>query len=76
MKVPREFGATGRFPDGKIHPDDEGELTMGITLREGNVILAFGKEVAWLGMGADLAETLGQKLIEKAAELRRQQVRG
>ena len=62
------FGETGRFPRGKLHEGDEGELQMGVTVNQGTVILAFGKPVAWLGLTPQIARTLAANLIERADE--------
>lgn len=65
------FGATGRFPEGKIDPSDEGELSFGIGADKKHkvVVLVFGKEVKWLGIPPDIARQMAEKLIEKANEL-------
>lgn len=62
------FGETGKFPRGKLHADDEGELQMGVTVNQGTVILAFGKPVAWLGLTPQIARALAATLIERADE--------
>jgi hypothetical protein len=64
----RRFGATGKFPQGKVHKSDEGELSFGIAAdhAHGVVVLSFGKPVAWLGMPPANARALGEKLIEMA----------
>lgn len=63
-----KFGASGKFPEGKLTEHDEGELTFGIGHKNGKVILSFGKEVAWIGMGPDLALDLAELLIEHAEQ--------
>lgn len=62
--------ATGQFPDGKINPDDEGELRFGIAHNQDEVILNFGKQVAWLGMPPKLARQLAALLIHHASQIR------
>lgn len=64
------FGATGQFPDGKLVHEDEGELQFGIAHDQDNVILNFGKEVAWLAMPPALAKQLGEHLIKHASQIR------
>lgn len=64
------FGATGRYPLGKIHRSDEGELQFGVTLHEGKVILNFGKPVAWMAMEPTGARELGELLIKHAENAR------
>lgn len=65
------LGATNKFPEGKLTNDDEGELRFGIAVAGSQVIVNFGKPVAWFSMGADLAEQFGKLLIEKAAQARK-----
>ena len=60
------FGATGRFPEGKIDPSDEGELRFGIAHRDGQVIVQFGKPVAWFALGPAQARELAALLQEHA----------
>ena len=62
------FGETGKFPRGKLNEHDEGEIQFGVTAHGGTVILAFGKEVAWLGMPPQVARQLARTLIERADE--------
>lgn len=60
-------GATGRFPDGKIHPGDEGELRFGVVKDgHGNVHLNFGKDVSWLSMPPATAIQLARALLKHA----------
>ena len=60
-------GATGRFPQGKINPSDEGELVfkIGVTA-DGLVRIEFGKPVAWLAMSAREARELAQIILKNA----------
>ena len=62
------LGATGQFPRGKLHESDEGELRIGVTVNQGTVIVAFGKEVAWLGLTPQIARDLADTLIARADE--------
>jgi hypothetical protein len=61
-------GPTGRFPDGKISWDDEGELKIGVAYDPAinQVRFEFGKPVAWLAMPSMDAVNLAM-LILKAA---------
>lgn len=61
-------GATGRFPDGKLNRNDEGELAFRIGNQGGQVVLEFGKSVRWLGMGPEDAEKLAALLNKHAGE--------
>ena len=70
--VEREsFGATGEFPDGSIHEDDQGELSFGVAADSMNqrIIVNFGKPVAWVGMKASHARQLADVLTRKANQL-------
>lgn len=62
------FGATGKFPRGKLHESDEGELQLGVTVNQGTVIIAFGKPVAWMGLTPQIARDLAAALITRADE--------
>lgn len=65
-----QIGATGNFPEGKLNEADEGELSMAVAIRDGKVIVDFGKPVVWFGMDAKQATGLGRLLIEKANDLK------
>ena len=56
------LGPTGEFPDGRVGPGDEGEIRLAVGSRQGHVFLAFGKEIAWLGMRPADARALARKL--------------
>ena len=60
------FGASGKYPMGKLTEDDEGEITFGITNTNGRVILNFGKPVAWLGIMPAQAVELAKYLMAHA----------
>jgi hypothetical protein len=66
-----DFGATGRFPQGKYTPQDEGEIAFGVAADKtaGKVIINFGKPTAWVGMDKEQALALAESLINKANEL-------
>lgn len=68
-----KLGATGRFPDGKLGPHDEGELrtVIGTDHANGLVRIEFGKPVGWLAIPSSQARELAQQLIERADELDR-----
>lgn len=61
------IGATGRHPEGKITPQDEGELVFAITNTMGKVVLNFGKPVAWVGFRPRDARQLAELLLRHAA---------
>lgn len=61
------FGATGKFPRGKVRGrEDEGEIQFGISDKDGEVILDFGKPVAWLGIPPDQVRSLCRALLKRA----------
>lgn len=64
-----KFGATGRHPQGRITPSDEGELQFGVANDGSTVIMSFGKEVAWLGLEPAQARQLAGWLIKHADEV-------
>jgi len=63
-------GATGRFPQGMLNEDDEGELVIGMGIDQGKVIVHFGKEVAWFGLDPDSAESFANMILKKVADIR------
>lgn len=65
-----KLGATGQFPEGKECPEDEGEIRFGIAHDQDNVIINFGKLVAWLAMPPDHARQLAMLLLEHANSIR------
>ena len=60
------IGPTGKFPDAKLEPEDQGELKIGVTVKDGRVILAFGKELAWIGFLPDQADQVAALLMQQA----------
>lgn len=69
--MPPKLGRTGRYPDGKIHPDDKGEIRFAIGNDERNVLIDFGPEarVSFLAMGPHEAKALAKALIEHAERI-------
>jgi hypothetical protein len=61
------LGATGRFPEGKLRADDEGELRAAIGTMKGQVVIDFGKPVSWLSLPPEQAKALALVLLKKAA---------
>src|SRR5262245_43298133 len=62
------LGETGRFTNGALTPDDEGELRYAVTASGGKVILAFGTPVEWIGMTPRMAHELADALNKWASE--------
>lgn len=66
-KIGVNLGATGKFPEGKIAPADEGETRFAVgARRDGIVILNFGSPVSWLGMDVVRARMLATSLRKQA----------
>lgn len=65
------LGATGKFPEGKATPTDEGEIKFLIGHKGGVVVLEFGKSVRWVGMNPDQALELASSLRAHALKARR-----
>jgi hypothetical protein len=60
-------GATGKYPDGSIGRNDEGELNFAITRDSyGNIRIDFGKPVAWLAFPPSQAIGLARLLLKHA----------
>lgn len=66
-----KIGPTGQFPGGKIDPDDQGELAIGLAIDEVRelIIIEFGAHVAWLGLTPQQAIALAADLKDKANKL-------
>lgn len=64
-----KLGATGEFPKGKMHPEDEGQIKLGVTVRGNKVLLMFGKPITWLGMDPEDARKIALALMECAAQV-------
>jgi len=70
MDLPH-FGPTGKFPDGKLDPSDEGELAIGIATdkKNGVIRIHFGKPIAWFALKKDEAMRLSKWIAERAEDL-------
>lgn len=66
-----QFGATGKFPQGRLNDADEGELAMGIAAdkENGKVIIHFGTPTMWVGFDPQQARELAESLQAKADEI-------
>ena len=60
------IGATGKFPEGKLNPTDEGEIRFAVAIENNKIVLHFGKPVAWLGCTKEQAMDIAKAIIEKA----------
>lgn len=68
-KQRRALGATGDFPRGKLNADDEGGLRLAIGVKDKTVMIVFGKEVAWLGLGKQEALDFAETIRTRAEEI-------
>ena len=64
-----ELGRTGRHPDGKMAPHDEGEITFAVGRKGDKVFLNFGTRVKSLGMTPEQAKALGGELLNYARDV-------
>lgn len=63
------LGPTGKFPNGKLNENDEGELVFGIAIDEGKMVMNFGKPIKWIGFEKKQVEELITYLSEKVKEM-------
>lgn len=63
------LGPTGKFPAGKISEDDCGQMRVGITHENGNVIVDFGAPMVWIGMPPHQAREFAQAILLHAEAL-------
>lgn len=66
-------GPTGDFPLGKMQEDDEGGLKIGLTTKDGKVMIVFGASVTWVGLDPVGAKSLAELLLAKAEEAKAMQ---
>jgi hypothetical protein len=64
------LGPTGKFPDGKMNSEDEGELRLGVSHDQDNVVIAFGKPTAWIGLPRETAIDFAKMIVEHAMQIR------
>ena len=58
-----------QFPEGHLNLADEGQISIAIGVEpQGNVIINFGKPIAWLGLPGDQAMEMGRTLIKRGRE--------
>lgn len=65
------LGPTGKFPQGKLNAQDDGELQLGVANDGRKVILSFGVPVKWIGLDPQGAADLASALIAHAREAAR-----
>ncbi len=64
-------GPTLRFPMGRIHQSDDGELAIAIGISRRKIIMEFGVATKWIGFGPAEARELARILTEKADQAER-----
>jgi hypothetical protein len=64
-----KLGATGKFPQGKISGDDEGELNCAISsLPDGSVRIDFGTPVVWLVMPREMGFNFAKEIMRRCVD--------
>lgn len=65
------FGATGKFPEGKLNATDEGEIQFGIAAdtRNEKVLIDFGTPVVWIGLNPEQAIAIADSLKANALKV-------
>lgn len=67
MQPGPDVGKTdGKYPDGKMSVDDEGEVKIAIGFTEGRVIINFGSPVTWIGLNPAKAREMARHLLMTA----------
>lgn len=70
---PREMEKTmqsdEKYPRGKLNDEDEGALSMAITVANERLIIDFGKPVVWIGFGKEEALALATLIQKRCEEL-------
>jgi len=61
-----QLGATGRFPDGHLTENDEGELRLAVGTFKGKVVINLGIPTASLGLTPRQAREIAQALWKHA----------
>ncbi len=68
-------GPTKKYPEGKIHKDDSGELKIAVgpitdpLTKEAKLLLQFGTSVSWIAMTADQAIEFAKMIRKKAKKI-------
>jgi len=64
----QELGPTGEFPDGKLGPEDEGEIALEVSHGAGVVKIDFGTKVRWIALPAGEALGFAQLIAVHAGQ--------
>jgi hypothetical protein len=63
------LGPTGDFPRGKLNEGDEGGLKLQVVTTDRTVVIAFGKDVSWIGMTKATALELAAAILKSAQSI-------
>ncbi len=66
------LGSTGKHTEGQLSPHDEGDIRFAVTAVDGNIVLAFGKPVAWIGFNPADARALVDSIERRLKEAEEQ----
>lgn len=71
VKIACERKATEmeKYPRGKLSDDDEGAVRIAIGVRDKTLVIDFGKDLSWIGMGKAEAIEFANAIIKRAEEL-------
>ena len=58
-----------KYPDGKLNNNDEGALQIATFIKDGRVIIDFGKDLSWLGFDKDTLRAFIDGLEAKYKDL-------
>jgi len=64
-----KIGATGKYPHGKMTPNDLGGLKAALVKRGDRLVLDFGKELQWISMTKNEAMVFGGGVIRMAQSM-------
>ena len=68
-KIAEHLGATGQYPHGSTGPNDLGELRAAVAIKDGRVVIDFGKMVRWVSMTPEEALIIAGVLTDKARKV-------
>lgn len=63
-------GPTGKFPRGKVRPDDEGELAIAVSKRKGEIFIDFNKPIRWFALNPGECQQFINLLQKRCDEMR------
>jgi hypothetical protein len=66
-----KLGPQGTHSDGKLRPDDKGDLRIAVSHTEKYVEVHFGASVGWLAMPPHQARDIAAALVKHADEIER-----